>query len=345
MRLFTFIYLFCLNLLTACTPSSPLYSQTAYIFGTKVDITIYGLTEHQAKKHITQLFLDFDKMHHKLHAWQKSSLTKINGAFQSDQSILVDQEMKGWLQNAQKWAKKTDQLFNPATGKLIAAWGFQSDHFSNTPPPRSLIQPWVKSAPSLEDIIFTQNNVKSTNSLVSLDFGGIAKGWALDHAANYLHQHHVTNALINIGGNVLALGTKGETAWTVGLQDPRASEAMAILSLQNGEAIGTSGDYQRYFIHQGIRYSHLIDPRTGAPAQKVMCATVIAPMGPEAGTLSDVATKPLFIDGLRSAGKYLNLFSIKDALIMMQNGTVYITPNMQLRIKWLRKPTHIYPLY
>lgn len=340
-----FIYLVFLSLLSACTPSSALYTQTAYIFGTKVDITIYGLNEEHAKKHIAHLFRDFEAMHQKLHAWQKSALTDINTAFKHQRAITIDTEMKNWLQNAQYYAQATDQLFNPALGQLLKTWGFQSEDFLATPPPATLIQQWVKSAPSLEDLVFKENLVQSTNPAVSLDLGGIAKGWALDQAAAYLQKNHVKNALINIGGNVLALGKKGETPWTVGLQDPRYAEPMALLSLHDGEAIGTSGDYQRYFIHKDIRYSHLIDPRTGFPAQKMMSATVIAPPGLSAGTLSDIATKPLFIDGVSHAGKYLNRFSIKDTLLITAENKTYLSLHMEKRIKWLRKPTHIYHLF
>jgi thiamine biosynthesis lipoprotein len=335
----------CLFLLSACSQPSKVYSQTAYVFGTKVDISIWGLPEVRAKTHIAKLFQDFDRMHQRLHAWQKSELTALNQAFANRQENLIDTQMKQWLSQAKEYENRTDHLFNPAAGQLIAAWGFHQDTFAAQLPPQKTIEKWVKANPSLNNLVFTATTVKSNNPAVSIDVGGIAKGWALDHAAAYFRKNQVYHALINIGGNVLVLGRKDQQAWTVGLQDPRAPEPMATLELKEGEAIGTSGDYQRYFMVQGKRYSHLIDPRSGWPAQGVVSATVIAPRSQQAGTLSDVVTKPLFIGGVPTALHYLQRFGIKDALIITTDGSAYLTPSMQARIKWLRKPLHIYRLY
>jgi thiamine biosynthesis lipoprotein len=98
---------------------------------------------------------------------------------------------------------------------------------------------------------------------VALDFGGYLKGVALDRAADILRSQGVRNALINIGGNILALGYKEGRKWRVGIQHPRRAGALATVELNDGEAIGTSGDYQRYFELDGKRYPHLLDPRTG----------------------------------------------------------------------------------
>jgi thiamine biosynthesis lipoprotein len=339
-----FFYFACLFLLIACSPQPRLYSQTAYIFGTKVDISIWGLPPTQAKTHIAKLLQDFDQMHHRLHAWQASELTRLNQAFTAGQTSSIDAQMKTWLCQAQHYERLSDYLFNPAAGQLIAAWGFHHDTFAPRLPSLDTIAQWKNAAPRLNALALTAMTVKSTNPAVSLDVGGIAKGWALDHAAAYFRQHQVKDVLINVGGNVLALGRKDQTAWTVGLQDPRAPEPMATLALNDGEAIGTSGDYQRYFTVAGQRYSHLLDPRSGWPAQGVMAATVIAPHTAQAGALSDVATKPLFIGGVSTAARYLERFAIKDALIITSDGTAYLTPSMQARLTWLRKPPHIHCL-
>lgn len=339
------VTLLCALILVGCTQEPQVYSQTSYIFGTKVDVSIWGLSEERANQHIAAIFADLDRMHQRLHAWQKSDITALNQAFAGQQEVFIASDLKKWLINARQYEDMSDHLFAPAIGRLIAAWGFHHDTFSPALPDQATIQELVKARPSLNDLEFTATTVRSRNPAVAIDFGGIAKGWALDRAAGYLRKNQVYHALINIGGNILALGSKGKDAWTVGLQDPRAPEAMARFRLNDGEAIGTSGDYQRYFILNNKRYSHLIDPRSGTPAQNVMAATVIAPPSLEAGTVSDVATKPLFIGGVASARQYLQRFNIKDALIITADGNAYLTPGMQARIEWLRKPAHIYRLY
>ena len=90
-----------------------------------------------------------------------------------------------------------------------------------------------------------------------------------------MHKQGIRNALINIGGNILALGQHGDRPWRVGIQHPRKSGALATLDLHDGEAIGTSGDYQRYFMVGNVRYCHLIDPRSGYPVQGVQAVTIL----------------------------------------------------------------------
>ncbi len=150
-------------------------------------------------------------------------------------------------------------------------------------PPR-----WAKlvaAKPSIADLTFKGRVVTAKNPAVALDFGGYLKGVALDRAAAIFKARGIGNALINIGGNVLALGKKGDQPWRVGIRHPRPEQAggapLATLELRDGEAIGTSGDYQRFFELDGRRYCHLIDPRSGAPATGTQALTVLIPAGHE----------------------------------------------------------------
>jgi FAD:protein FMN transferase len=105
----------------------------------------------------------------------------------------------------------------------------------------------VKANPQMTDIVVNDGKVFSKNSAAQLDFGGYAKGYALDSALVYLQKQGVKNALINIGGNIIGRGKHGEKPWRVGIQHPRKPNAIAVVNLESGWAIGTSGDYQRYY--------------------------------------------------------------------------------------------------
>ncbi|MBZ0093205.1 MAG: FAD:protein FMN transferase, partial [Sulfuricellaceae bacterium] len=113
---------------------------------------------------------------------------------------------------------------------------------------------------------------------------------------------------------------------------PRKPGPLATLDLYDGEAIGTSGDYQRYFMLDGKRYCHIIDPRTGYPAQGVQAVTVIAPVGPRAGVLSDVASKPPFLAGTRGWRQAAKDMGISLALLVDEKGEVYLTSAMKQRL-------------
>ncbi|WP_373973768.1 FAD:protein FMN transferase [Chitinibacter sp. SCUT-21] len=331
-------------LLLAGCGKNELYQQESYVFGTRVQISIYGLDEAVAAKHAGAVLSELDRLHKKLHAWQPSEITRLNNAIKNGETITADVELIEMLNAAKKYAQQSDQLFNPAVGGLVTLWGFHRDTFAPVTPDAQSLAILLAAQPSLNDLTIDGASISSSNPAVEIDLGGFAKGWALDHSAKYLRQQRVLNALINIGGNVLALGKKDQEPWTVGLQHPRQPEAMATIALKNGESIGTSGDYQRYFMLNGKRYSHLIDPRTGQPAQGVQAVSVIAPPSYNAGAISDVATKPMLIGGVNTSWKYAQRFGLEDVLLINEQGDAFISPSMQARIKWLKKPTHLYRL-
>lgn len=330
-------------LLTACGKSE-LYQQESYVFGTRVQISIYGLDEAVAAKHAGAVLAELDRLHRKLHAWQPSEITRLNAAIKRGELTTADIELIEMLKAAQSYAQQSDQLFNPAVGGLVELWGFHRDTFAPVIPDAQSLAKLLAAQPSMAQLRIDQASIGSENPAVQIDLGGFAKGWALDHSASYLRQQRVLNALINIGGNVLALGKKDQEPWTVGLQHPRQPEAMATIALKSGEAIGTSGDYQRYFMQGGRRHSHLIDPRTGLSAQGIQAVSVIAPPSQSAGTISDVVTKPMLIGGLGTSWMYAQRFGIRDALVIDEKGDAYISSSLQARIKWLKKPPHVYRL-
>jgi thiamine biosynthesis lipoprotein len=173
---------------------------------------------------------------------------------------------------------------------------------------------------------------------VKLDLGGYAKGYALDRAAAILKQQGINDALINIGGNVLALGSHGKRPWRVGIQHPRKPGALATLELRDGEAVGTSGDYQRYFVVDGKRYCHLIDPRNGYPVQGVQAVTIIT-HGEHAGLLSDASSKPLFISGATGWRSAATKMQLDEALLIDADGVVHLTAAMQKRLEFTDNKT------
>jgi thiamine biosynthesis lipoprotein len=269
-----------------------------------------------------------------LHAWQPSELTQLNQAIAAGRSAEVSPELAAILADAKALAARADQLFNPAVGKLIGLWGFQGDEFKPVLPPAAEVDALVRAAPSMADIDIDGTRVTSRNPGVRLDLGGHAKGYALDRAAALLKARGVRNALVNIGGNVMALGARGDRPWRVGIQHPRAPEPLALLELRDGEAIGTSGDYQRYFELDGQRYCHILDPRSGRPAAGTQAVTVLVTPRPAAGTLSDVASKPIFIAGPGAWRESAHKLGIDHALRVDATGSISVTRALSGRLQF-----------
>lgn len=310
-----------------------LHQQQSYVFGTLVEISIYGEEEARAKQLAGQVLADFDQMHEFLHAWKPGSLSRMNEIFaNAPAKAAIPPGLIPIIQDATRLSQQSGGLFNPAIGNLIRLWGFQNDEFHPLRPDPAEIDKWLKARPRMSDIVIEGIEFHSSNPAVRVDLGGYAKGFALDTATDYLRAQGVKNALINIGGNIMALGQHGKRPWQVGIQHPRKPGAIATLELRDGEAIGTSGDYQRYFELDGKRYCHIIDPRSGQPAQGTQAVTVLIPKGKGAGVLSDVASKPAFIAGKSGWREELRKMGVDQAMLIDDQGEIYLTPAMKKRI-------------
>ncbi len=319
--------------LAACSRSPvPPFSEESFVFGTRVEVLIYGETPERARAAAGSVLREFDRLHRTYHAWKPSELTALNEAIAAGKPHEVSPELAGLIRTAKLLSVQGDGLFDPGIGRLIALWGFQGEEFKPVLPEAAGLRQWLVAHPSIADLQVEGRWVRSRNPAVALDFGGFLKGVALDRAADLLKAQGIRNALINIGGNVLALGSKGGRAWRVGIQHPRATTPLASLDLHDGEAIGTSGDYQRYFDLDGKRYCHLLDPRTAWPAQGTQAVTILIPAGKEAGMRSDVLSKPLFIAGnlwLEEARK----LGVGQALRIDAAGVLFVTSALKDRIK------------
>jgi len=317
--------------LAACSPP-PVHQQQAYVFGTLVEVSIHGAPEAQARQAAAAVLARFDELHRTLHAWQPSELSRLNAALARGKSTTVSPGLAAMLRDAQQLSIQSNELFNPAIGGLIALWGFHADTPQARVPDDSAIADWLARRPRMADLIIDAVTISSPNPAVRLDLGGYAKGRALDDAVAILQAHGIRNALVNIGGNVIALGAHGDRPWRIGIQHPRKPGTLATLDLRDGEAIGTSGDYQRFFEANGRRYSHLIDPRTGFPASGMQSVTVLV-AGEQAGTRSDALSKPLFIEGAGQLADQAARLGIAGYLAVDSADQLHVSTAMKARLR------------
>jgi len=323
--------------LTGCYQNETMQKKD-YIFGTIVEVTIYGETEDNATHAIDLVFNEFHRLHRYLHPWEKSIVQDINQSIKNEEIYTTqDEEILSIIKHNQELELRTHGYFNPAIGKLIEAWGFHADQFATDRPNSSLIDNLQRNIPHMSEIKIHTGYIDSKNKNIQLDLGGYAKGYALDQAKIILSENNIKNALINIGGNILALGKHGDRDWVVGIQNPRKPSSIASIILKPGWSIGTSGDYQRYFIVDNQRYSHLIDPNTGYPANNSQSATILFPPTESSGTLSDVYSKPLFIAPEKLKYSLAKELGIDFYMIVMADGKISISSSMLNLIKWHEK--------
>lgn len=308
------------------------------VFGTTVELSIHGESAEGAALAGALVFKEFRRLHDKFHAWEPSELTALNDAIARGQAWQADDEMAGVLKAAAGIAAASDDIFNPAIGRLVRTWGFQSSTITPHHPGAAEIRRLVEADPRMSDLVFDGTygtggtRIASRNRAVMLDLGGYAKGYALDRAAQLLRAEGVQAALINVGGNLLAIGRPGNRAWKVGIQDPRGKGIIAAVDLHDGEAIGTSGDYQRYFMADGKRHSHLVRPRSGGNTGEIAAVTVIMRGGRDAGARSDACTKPLFLGGQRRWKEMADRMQLAEVMLVDTQRNVELTPAMRARL-------------
>ncbi len=323
-------------LLTACDSAPPpSYQQQILALGTLVDVVIYGEDELKAQQAVETVQQQLEKVHHQWHAWQPSRLTKINEQLAQGRTVTLEPEGITLIGQGIRLARESDQLFNPATGKLIDAWGFHSDERSNTAPPSDKkIQQLVNQSPSMLDLSLNGDQLSSNNPAVQLDVGGFAKGYAVDLSIEALRRIGINNAIVNAGGDLRAIGNKNGVPWRIGIRHPRKPGVLASVDVEGDESVFTSGDYERYFDYRGERFHHIIDPRTGKPAQGTSSVTVIH----TDAITADAAATALLIAGPTQWVDIAKKMGITQVMLVDTEGQIYMTPIMAQRIKLIESP-------
>ena len=153
MNWFSRCVLLSLALLLSACGKEPLYQEQAYVFGTQVDVTIYGADEAKARQAVVLVMHEFQRLHDELHAWKPSELSSLNAAIAQGKSKHVPSELAMMLQDATRVSAQSDGLFNPAIGGLIQAWGFQADDFKAILPDEKKLAALVKADPRMSDLV------------------------------------------------------------------------------------------------------------------------------------------------------------------------------------------------
>ncbi|MEO5588272.1 MAG: FAD:protein FMN transferase, partial [Gemmatimonadaceae bacterium] len=208
----------------------------------------------------------------------ESEISHLNSAA-GEHGLHVSPQTLHVLLQARRFWKLSAGLFDPTVGPLVKAWGFHGDS-GRVPPPAELDSLRGLVDYGLVEIDSLSRTVRLARPGMQLDLGGIAKGYALDLARAALDIPSVTGGMIDLGGNVLVFGhpPRGHQ-WLIGIRHPRnTGELIGTIALDSG-AVATSGDYERYYVIDGVRYSHIIDPTTGYPSRGVIAASVFGPRG------------------------------------------------------------------
>jgi thiamine biosynthesis lipoprotein len=315
--------------LLACCKKQNEQKAQFFVFGTIVDVVTRDADEATNAAAFTELQQRFQAMHRDWHAWEPGTLMEINDAFSQGNDIAVPADIRTLIEHSQEMETLSDGRFNAAAGALIELWGFHTSEFpvSGPVPDETSITILLDTAPSANDIVFEGERAHSLNPMVQLDFGGIAKGYAVDIAIEILQQHGIENALVNAGGDLKAIGGSIEQPWGVGIGRPVGGFYGGV-KIAGNEAVFTSGVDQRYLEEGENWYPHIIDPRTGQAVQGIISATVIA----EKGYYADAAATALMVAGTDSWLEVVKSLELDTVMIVDDDGMIFMTPKMSERL-------------
>ena len=268
-------------------PSSLRYDFTA--MASPCEMVLEGRNEEALGRAAEAAIAEVRRFEAKFSRYLPDSVVSLINAGAGNQSIEVDAETASLLDFAAQLWSISDGAFDPTSGVLRRVWDFRK---ARVPSQEELdaILPLI----GWQHVEREGNRVRLPRAGMELDFGGFGKEYAVDRAAAILQEHEVQHALVNLGGDIHALG-EGEP-WQIAIERPRPNGEgpLATISLSRG-GLATSGDYERYFEQDGKRYCHILDPRTGWPVAHWQSVTVVAANTTAAGAMATVAM--LKVDG------------------------------------------------
>ncbi len=331
-RLPTAAVLVIMTALLGCSPAGDTERAEIAVFGTQVEIVARSAPPGTFNQAVRAIDRDMQELHSRWHAWQPGKLVEINRAIAAGKAIALPEDMAAVIRHAAELELASNGLFNPAIGRLLALWGFHSSAFEEgPPPPAGAIDELIENAPSLSDLSIAEGRLSSRNPAVQLDFGAYIKGYAVERALATLERAGIRHAIVNAGGDLGVIGTRGDGPWRVAIRHPDGDggEIVGILSLATGEFAFTSGNYLRYRRSEGIRYGHILNPHTGYPSDHIASVTVIHSRGASAdaaATALAVASDPEWQQTAAALG-------VTAALRIDEDGRIEMTPDMERRIE------------
>lgn len=270
--------------------------------GTTLTIVAYGKDERTLAQVANEAFEEIDRLDRQMSNYQPESELSALNRHAARSAVLVEPKLFGLIQDSIRTSEETNGAFDITVGPLMKAWGFFRG------------QGRVPSASELAGVLKTvgyrhlkldraQRTVAFDVEGIELDLGGIAKGYAVDVAAEILRADGVERALVSSGtSSVYALGAPpDEPGWRITLRDPfEAAKAADVVYLKN-YSLAVSGNYERFFTLEGKTYAHIMDPRTGRPVEQMLATAVLAPRGTE----SDALSTACFVMGAQASQRYL----------------------------------------
>lgn len=316
------LFLFAVQLL----PAQHTYKRTLKLMGSRFDITVVAEDEKQGDEYIDMAVAEITRIEKLISSWDPNSQTSAINNNAGITPVKVDAELLQLIKRAIGISKLTDGAFDISYAAMDKIWKF--DGSMTEMPSDSTIKASVAKV-GYRNILLDEeaSTVFLSKKGMKIGFGAIGKGYAADRAKDLLMEKGVKAGIINASGDMNTWGTQvtGEP-WKVAITNPMdKNKAFALLPIRE-EAVVTSGNYEKYVTFNGIRYTHIIDPRTGYPAHGIISATVFAPKA----ELADALATSVFVMGIEAGIDRINQLPKVECIIVDDKGNVFTSKNIQI---------------
>jgi thiamine biosynthesis lipoprotein len=328
--------------LTACGAGSSQRTQASLVershvsMGSEVRLTAWAPDDAETLGAFAKVFDEFDRLDRLMSVWREGSdVLRIN-AGAGGPAVPVSPEVREVIGEARQVSEWTDGKFDVTFGALSGIWKFDHDLDGRVPPHGEI----AVRLPLIDYRALEVDERAGTSRLarpgMQVHLGGIGKGYAVDRGVEILRGAGVTDFMIQSGGDLYLAGRRGDRPWRVGIQDPRgpANSTFAAIELANS-ALSTSGDYERFFMRDGRRYHHILDPDTGEPAAGCRSVTIVA----ERSTLADGLATGVFILGADAGMALIERLPGVEGVIVAADNRVMVSSGLKDRLALLRQPT------
>ncbi len=321
---FTFpLLFFILSIYPLPSYSTNLHKYHQVSMGTVIEITLLSEDEEAARKAALRAFQEIKRVEQLMSPWIGTSDVSHLNRFAGNDWVKVSPETFDVIQRSQKISGLSEGAFDITIAPLIQLWRKARER--GVPPPSEEVKKVLGLVNFRNLLIRPDGKVFLKRKGMAIDLGGIAKGYAVDKAFEILTSLGYKNLIVNAGGDLRTGGLKNNEPWSIGIQNPRSAEkVMATISVSDS-AIATSGDYEKFFFHQGKRYHHILNPKTGFPANGCQSVTILS----KDGTTADGLATAVFVLGPEKGYALCQKIGGIECLIIDGEGKAVMTPGLK----------------
>jgi thiamine biosynthesis lipoprotein len=304
-----------------------IYQRVVKLMGNRFEITVVGNDSAWAENKIDDAVVEIRRIEKLLTTFNEISQTSLINRHAGIKPVKVDEEVFNLIQRSLKISELTQGAFDISYGSIDKRfWNF--DTTMTEPPDPETIKQSVRLI-NYRNIILDRNEctVFLKERGMRIGFGGIGKGYAADRAKYILEQEGVKSGIVNASGDLIAWGTQpGGRPWTIGIADPSTKiSAFSSLDISN-MAVATSGNYEKFAVINGKKYSHTIDPKTGWPVEGIKSATIITANA----ELADAMATPVIVMGIKAGLNLIDQMKNIACILLDENNKIYTSSNIQI---------------